>query len=180
MHQLKKIALVIEKKMLGLKYVISEKWYIKACTKYLRHLGVRLDGTPKFVARDVKFDTTDPTLISIGEGSVVTSRVTILVHDYSIECGLVTIGREDPEFESRMLRPVKIGRNCFIGQQAFLKPGTEIGDNCIIGAAAVVSGKIPEGSIVVGNPGTVVAKTAEWAEKKAEAHQYVRGSKRRK
>lgn len=180
MNKLKKIALAVEKKLLGLKYVVSEKWYIRASVKYLRHLGVRLDGTPKFIARDVKLDTTDPTLISIGEGSVVTSRVTILVHDYSIECGLVAIGQEDPEYESRMLRSVKIGRNCFIGQQAFLKPGTEIGDNCIIGAGAVVGGRIPEGSVVVGNPGTVVAGTAEWAEKKVREHRYVRGSRRRK
>lgn len=180
MNKLKKIALVLEKKLLGLKYAVSEKWYIRASVKYLRHMGVRLDGTPKFIARDVKFDSTDPSRISIGEGSVITSRVTILVHDYSIECGLVAIGEEDPEYESRFLREVTVGRNCFIGQQAFLKPGTVIGDNCIIGAASVVSGVIPPDSVVIGNPGKVVAKTSEWARKKVEEHRYLRGSKRRK
>lgn len=180
MNKFKKICLVLEKKLLGLKYVISEKWYIRSSVKYLRHAGVNLTGKPKFIARDVKFDMTDPSKISIGEGSVITSRVTILCHDYSIECGLVTIGEEDPEYESVFLREVTIGNNCFIGQGSFIKPGTVIGDNCIIGAASVVGGVIPPDSVVIGNPAQVVAKTSEWAKKKVEAHQYLKGSKRRK
>lgn len=182
MNKFKKIFLAIEKKMLTFKYAVSEKWYVKGVEKYYRHLGVNFDGggRPKFIARDVKIDSTAPQNVYIGEGSVITAKTTILVHDYSIECGLVAIGKEDPVFESIFIREVRIGKNCFIGQNSFILPGTEIGDNCIVGAGSVVRGKIPANSIVCGNPATVVANTLEWAEKKAEKHQYVNGSKRRK
>ncbi|MBQ8885438.1 MAG: acyltransferase [Clostridia bacterium] len=179
MNLIRKISLAVQKKMLAVKYAVSAKWYEKASLKYLKKLGVKLDGKPKFVARDVKFDSTDPSKISIGEGTVVTSKVTILVHDYSIECGLVTIGKQDPVYESMFIREVKIGKNCFIGQNSFITPGTEIGDNCIIGAGSVVRGKIPPNSVVTGNPAALVCSTDEWAEKKFAQQKYVKGAKRR-
>lgn len=180
MNKLRKILLAVEKKLLTVKYVISEKWYIKSTEKYYRHFGVNFEGHPKFIARDCKMDSTDPSKIFIGDGTVLTARSVILCHDYSIECGLVAIGKEDSDYESIMIREVHIGNNCFIGQNSFILPGTEIGDNCIIGAGSVVRGKIPANSIVCGNPATVVADTREWAEKKHEKQQYERGSLRRK
>lgn len=180
MKKLKLLKLAFEKKMLSLRYLFGTNCYCKGMNKYLKHFGIKLEGKPKFVARDVKFDSADPSKISIGNGSVITSKVTILVHDYSIECGLVAINKQDPIYESMSIRAVKIGNNCFIGQQAFIKPGTVIGDNCIIGAGSVVSGNIPTGSVVAGNPATVVAQTAEWAEKKFEKGYFIKGSKRRK
>ena len=180
MNKLKLIKLAIEKKLLSLRYLFGTNCYCKGMNKYLKHFGINLEGKPKFVARDAKFDSTDPSKITIGNGSVITSKVTILVHDYSIECGLVAINKQDPVYEAVSIRPVKIGNNCFIGQQAFIKPGTVIGDNCIIGAGSVVSGNIPENSIVTGNPAKVVAQTSEWANRKFENGYFVKGSKRRK
>lgn len=180
MNKLKLIKLAIEKKFLSLRYLFGTKCYCRGMNKYLKHFGVNLTGKPKFVARDVKLDSTDPSKITIGDGCVITSKVTILVHDYSIECGLVAIGKQDPVYEAMFIREVKIGNNCFIGQNSFIKPGTVIGDNCIIGAGSVVSGTIPDNSIVVGNPAVVIKKTDEWAEKKFEEHKFLNGSKRRK
>ena len=179
MKKFKKIFLSIEKAILSIKYVINEKWYIKASEKYLKHMGVCIDH-PKFVARDVKIDSTDPSKITIGRNTVITSKVTLLVHDYSIECGLVAIGKQDPIYESLFIRPIVIGENCFIGQQAFIKPGTTIGNNCIIGAGCIVNGIIPDDSVVIGNPCRIVCKTSEWAEKHFVEKKYVKGSKRRK
>ena len=178
MNKLKKIFLTLERALLSIKYVINEKWYIKANEKYLKHMGVCINH-PKFIARDVKIDSTDPSKITIGKNTVITSKVTLLVHDYSIECGLVAIGKQDPAYESLFIRPIVIGDNCFIGQQTFIKPGTIIGNNCIIGAGSVVNGTIPDDSVVIGNPCRVVCKTSEWATKKYVEHNYVRGSKRR-
>ena len=180
MNKFKKIIACIKKKNLTIKYLISEKWYVNSYNKYLKYIGCNLDGKLKYIARDVKIDYTDPSKIHIGDSTVITSKVTILVHDYSIECGLVTIGKENPIYESLFIKDVYIGKNCFIGQQAFIKPGTVIGDNCIIGSCAVVSGKIPGNSIVIGNPGVIIKKTDEWANKKLLENEFVNGNKRRK
>lgn len=180
MNKFKLITLAVGKKFLFLRYLFGVNSYCNAMNKYLKRFGVNLIGKPKFVARDVKLDSTDPSKIFIGEGSVITSKVTILVHDYSIDCGLIAIGKQDPTYEAVFIKEVVIGKNCFIGQNSFIKPGTVIGNNCIIGAGSVVSGIVPENSIVIGNPAKVVKRTDEWASKKFEEAKYINGSKRRK
>jgi len=49
-------------------------------------------------------------------------------------------------------RPVKIGRNVWIGMNSTILPGVEIGDDSIIGAGSVVSRSIPSGMVAYGNP----------------------------
>lgn len=66
------------------------------------------------------------------------------------------------------LKEIKIGNNCFIGIRAIILPGTTIGDNTIIGAGAVVKGNIPNGVIVVGNPGKIIGTTEEYVAKHLE------------
>ncbi|MGN1114631.1 MAG: acyltransferase [Oscillospiraceae bacterium] len=43
---------------------------------------------------------------------------------------------------------IKIGKHCWIGSNAVILKGAEIGDNCVIGAGCVISGKIDSGNIV--------------------------------
>lgn len=57
-----------------------------------------------------------------------------------------------------VLRPVKIGANCWFGMGAIICPGSEIGDSCTIGAGAVVRGRIPPRTIVVGDPARMVGR----------------------
>ncbi len=53
--------------------------------------------------------------------------------------------------------PVKIGKHCWIGANAFIMPGAELGDGCIVAASAVVGGKkVPPYSILAGNPAKVI------------------------
>ena len=179
MKKYKKIIATIIHKTLFFKYAISERWYLKSMNKYLLYIGVDLVGKPKFFARDVKIDYTDPKKIHIGNNSVITSNVTLLVHDYSIECGLTAIHKNDPIYESVFIRDIVIGNNCFIGQNVFIKPGTKIGNNCIVGAGSVVSGIYPDNSIIIGNPSKIVANTVEWAEKKYIEQKYIRGNRRK-
>jgi acetyltransferase-like isoleucine patch superfamily enzyme len=49
-----------------------------------------------------------------------------------------------------------VGRNCFIGAHAIVLPGVRIGDGCIVGAGAVVTGDVPDGCIVAGNPAQIL------------------------
>lgn len=52
-------------------------------------------------------------------------------------------------------RPVRIGRNVWIGGGALLLPGVTVGDDALIGAGAVVTRDVPAGATAVGNPARV-------------------------
>lgn len=51
-----------------------------------------------------------------------------------------------------------IGNDVWIGQNATILPGTQIGDGAIIGASSVVSGKVEPYTIVAGNPAKPIRK----------------------
>lgn len=53
-------------------------------------------------------------------------------------------------------RPVKIGKNCWIGANAVILPGVELGDNVVVGAGAVVVKDIQSDCLAVGNPTRIV------------------------
>jgi carbonic anhydrase/acetyltransferase-like protein (isoleucine patch superfamily) len=55
---------------------------------------------------------------------------------------------------------VIIRRGAWIGVNAILLPGVEIGQNVVVGAGAVVRRSVPNGSIVMGNPGNII--TTRW------------------
>lgn len=47
--------------------------------------------------------------------------------------------------------PVRIGPDCWIGTKAVILRGSTIGGGSVIGASAVVRGRFPECSVIVGN-----------------------------
>ena len=55
-----------------------------------------------------------------------------------------------------MVKPVRIGDDCWIGGGAIICPGVTIGPRSIIGAGAVVTRDIPADSVAVGNPARVI------------------------
>jgi serine acetyltransferase len=56
------------------------------------------------------------------------------------------------------VRPVRIGKHCFIGAGSIIPPGVTIGDGTIVGSGAVVLEDVPPGSIVAGNPAKVLRR----------------------
>ena len=90
--------------------------------------------------------------VEIGKNCVIASGVNILDSNghklYSVDR---TIGKDKPS-------SVLIGDNVWIGINAVILKGTEIGSNSVIAAGSVVKGNIPSNSLVVGNPGIVVKK----------------------
>ena len=59
------------------------------------------------------------------------------------------------------VRPIRIGRNCFIGGGATILPGVTIGDGSIVGAGAVVFDDVPPGCAVGGNPAKILRENLE-------------------
>jgi carbonic anhydrase/acetyltransferase-like protein (isoleucine patch superfamily) len=127
--------------------------YMRLWLKVLAAYGMRFTGTPRYLASAAYYD--DFRLVTLGDRTVVSSRVILLTHDYSVTTGLIAIG-EAPPTDVAVHRPITIGNNVFIGMGSILLPGTTIGDNVIVAAGSVVRGTIPSDALVLGNPATVV------------------------
>lgn len=61
-------------------------------------------------------------------------------------------------------KPVRIGREVWIGANVTVLPGVSIGDRAVIGAGAVVTKDIPARAIAVGVPARVIRMIAEAAD----------------
>jgi maltose O-acetyltransferase len=56
-------------------------------------------------------------------------------------------------------RPVRIGRNVWIGAGAIILPGVSVGDDALLGAGSVVTHDVPAGATAYGNPARVQSAT---------------------
>ena len=165
MSKFKKVCSVIQRSVIKRYVYISDAFYMKKYTNYLRKIGIKIEGTPKFINPDVYFDGTDYSKIVIGDNVTISREVMFLTHDYSITTALASVGEEIPRGggEKFFLKGITIGKNCFVGARASILPGTEIGNNVIVGACSVVKGKIPDNSIVIGNPCKIIGQTDNYA-----------------
>jgi acetyltransferase-like isoleucine patch superfamily enzyme len=59
------------------------------------------------------------------------------------------------------IKPVRICKNAWIGQNVFILKGVTVGEGAIIGVNSVVITDIPAYSVAIGNPARVVAKNLE-------------------
>lgn len=96
--------------------------------------------------------------IAIGDWVLFGENVFITDHHHGATAGPTQFGPETAPALRPLAgaAPVRIGDRCQLGNNVVVLPGADIGDGCIIGANAVVSGKVPAGSIAVGVPARVV------------------------
>jgi acetyltransferase-like isoleucine patch superfamily enzyme len=92
------------------------------------------------ISLKAKLDFTNPQGVHIGDGTYLAFESVIFSHDMSRALNIDTY----------------IGRDCFIGARAVIMPGIKVGDHCIVGAGAVVTKDVPCGSIVAGNPASII------------------------
>ena len=96
--------------------------------------------------------------IEIGDNALIGGNVKILDNDFH---PLEIEARNNDIKEKILSKPVKIGKNCFIGCNSIILKGTELADGCVVGAGAVVSGKFEANSVIAGNPAKVIKKLGE-------------------
>ena len=103
--------------------------------------------------------------IEIGENTAIGGNTKILDNDFHpIEAetrNKLLMDKNGGDSDLIPAKPIKIGKNCFIGCNAIILKGTELGDGCVVGAGAVVSGKFEANSVIAGNPARVIKKVGE-------------------
>lgn len=96
--------------------------------------------------------------VEIGDNCLMASNIYISDNSHGRYEGGANESSPDtpPECREYITAPVKIGKNCWIGEGVIIMPGVTIGDGCVIGAHSIVKNDIPPASIAVGSPARVV------------------------
>lgn len=89
--------------------------------------------------------------VEIGEYSMLGPNVTVIGNNYRFDRLDIPMCLQE-----KTSKGIKIGRDAWIGAGACILDGAEIGNGVIISANAVVSTKIPDNSIVQGNPAKII------------------------
>ena len=98
--------------------------------------------------------------VEIGDNCLFASHIYISDNSHGVYCGGKTDSSPElsPAHREYITAPVKIGKNCWLGEGVIVMPGVSIGDGCVIGAHSIVNKDIPAASIAVGSPAKVVKK----------------------
>lgn len=80
--------------------------------------------------------------IAVGPGALIAQEAYLCTGTHDVA---------DPEWPL-LTAPIVVGARAFIGARAFVLPGVTIGEHSIVGAMSVVTGDVPAGITVAGNP----------------------------
>lgn len=87
----------------------------------------------------------------------------IYIGDYTLFAPGVKIisanhDKKDLFKHDKTIEPIRIGKKCWIGANAVILPGVQIGDNVIVAAGAVVSKSFPSNVVIGGVPAKIINK----------------------
>ena len=100
----------------------------------------------------------EPELLEIKNDVVISSGVTFITHDHSIN--------KVTDKGSNLFGKIEIGNNCFIGQQSIILYGVKLADNIIVGAGSVVTKSFDSSNIIIaGNPARKIGTWDEFKDK---------------
>lgn len=132
--------------------------------KFLRSKGATIGEGTRFInPKKCQIDLNRASYIEIGKDCCL-SFVTILAHDYSWYVFAEAYADIVPDAGDN----VHIGNNCFIGYDACILKGTNIGNNVIIGAKSLVKGTIPSNTVWAGVPAKQICTLEEFYDKKVK------------
>lgn len=166
---------MLHRNILFLEAPIFTDRYMRKYTKFLQKCGMDIAGYDErgFIHQSVWFDSSERySLIKIGRSVTLSRDVILLTHDYSIRNAINAFEENSENVKYKLLKPVTIGDNVFVGARAVILPGTEIGDNVIIGAGAVVKGKIPSETVWGGAPARQLCTLEEYYRRHKDKHDF--------
>lgn len=100
----------------------------------------------------------EPYLLEFGDNITISTGVKFTTHDNSA----IKVIPNSTDIFGR----IKIGDNCFIGQNTLILPGVTIANNIIIAAGSVVTKSFnKEGIIIAGNPAKEIGNVEQYKEK---------------
>lgn len=71
--------------------------------------------------------------------------------------GIISANHDMQNFSQHIpTKPLKIGNNCWIGMNAVILPGVELGEHVIVGAGAVVTESFGSNLVIAGNPARII------------------------
>lgn len=85
--------------------------------------------------------------IYIGKNVLIAPGVKVVSANHSL----------DVDRRAQKINPIKIGDNVWIGANAIILPGTEIGNGCVVAAGAVLTKSYSgENLVIAGNPARII------------------------
>lgn len=89
--------------------------------------------------------------IEIGDGSAIASNVGILTRNHDL------VLRDHGGSPG----PVILGKNCWVGMNCVILPGTTLGANVTVAAGSIVRGTFPDNVIIGGVPAKIIAHVTD-------------------
>ena len=118
--------------------------------------GVKIANPGKvYIAPNVLIDSIYPEAVTIEDEVYLTRGVKVIAHFNPTNPIAELTGIESE------VKPVRIGFGTFVGVNAVILAGVDIGRCCIVGAGAVVTKSAPDFSILGGNPAKVIGDVRE-------------------
>lgn len=149
---------------------IRGKKYIKYGKNFTTGTGCRIEAYKFFsdspeliIGNNVQIN--DYVHLACGQSLIIEDDVLIASKVYISDINHGNYSGENQSFPEEKAKnrkifskSVKICENVWIGENAIILPGIEIGKNSIIGAGSVVTKNVPENCIVAGNPARIIKK----------------------
>ncbi|MFI5156561.1 MAG: acyltransferase, partial [Chitinophagales bacterium] len=100
----------------------------------------------------------------IMNGCYIQGQGGITIGDYTqVAPNVIIVSANHDPYDSRkhILKPISIGKYCWLGAGAKIMPGVVLGDWTIVGAGAVVTSSFPEGHCIIGGMPARIIKELE-------------------
>jgi acetyltransferase-like isoleucine patch superfamily enzyme len=112
--------------------------------------GVNFENPRKcFVGKNVYFDDLHPSLIRVGQNTIITEGTRVLSHFLDVNYN---------DFDHHYLGEVFISSNVFIGMNTVIVKPVIIGEGAVVGANSVIINDVPPYTIWGGNPAKFIKK----------------------
>ncbi|RRQ47178.1 acyltransferase [Chryseobacterium sp. SC28] len=140
--------------------LIYKKAYIEIC----KARGMKVGKGVIFV--EAPSFGSEPYLIEIGDRTKITAGCTFINHDGA----MYVIRNMEKYADARNFGRIKIGANCFVGNNCIFLPGSQMGNNCILGAGSVLNSSMPDNSVYAGTPARYICSIEEYGDKALRAN----------